>query len=174
MPECQINYFISTINLFYVGEITDSDDIYCPGLSIKYKKRRITCNSLIPVADLFVQIAKTLVVYNGAKSLDLTLEFIKIKSKHMEPHLCEYFDNMCVSMSQFPILTVQIPSNALNCRYKYCFQNYLNRKNGNQINSRFYFYPSALNQFNKKWELSINEDALASRTRRQRPCVTCT
>lgn len=54
MPECQINYFISTINLFYVGEITDSDDIYCPGLSIEYKKRRITCNSLIPVADLFV------------------------------------------------------------------------------------------------------------------------
>lgn len=31
MPECQINYFISTINLFYVGEITDSDDIYFPG-----------------------------------------------------------------------------------------------------------------------------------------------
>lgn len=31
MPECQINYFVSTINLFYVGEITDSDDIYFPG-----------------------------------------------------------------------------------------------------------------------------------------------
>lgn len=30
MPECQINYFISTINLFYVGEITDSDDVYFP------------------------------------------------------------------------------------------------------------------------------------------------
>lgn len=30
MPECQINYFISTINLVYVGEITDSDDIYFP------------------------------------------------------------------------------------------------------------------------------------------------
>lgn len=47
----------------------------------------MTCNNFIPVAGSFVQIAKILVVYNRAKSLDLMLKFIKIKNKHMEPHL---------------------------------------------------------------------------------------
>lgn len=54
MPECQINYFISAINLFYVEKNDCQRLDLLSLLSIKCKKRWITCNNFIPVAGSFV------------------------------------------------------------------------------------------------------------------------